>query len=98
MCGAEKIHAKNLCRRCYDRLRKRRLRMEEELRRAKTTVLRSRSLSIYENLGLECPQCKNTAEFYVDFDRAEIACKVCGVVLVSGVRFNTFFPYVERRK
>ncbi|MBS7611399.1 hypothetical protein KEJ27_04240 [Candidatus Bathyarchaeota archaeon] len=46
----------------------------------------------YENLGLECPQCKNTGEFYVDFNNAEIVCKTCGLVLISGFRFKTFFP------
>jgi len=97
LCGVEKIYAKQLCRKCYQRLWKRRKKRKEKLEKYKTAVLRSRSLTIYENLGLECPQCRNTREFFVDFDRGEIACKICGLILVSGVRFNTFFPYVERR-
>jgi ribosomal protein S27E len=66
-----------------------------KLEKRETTVLRSRSLNVYENLGLECPQCKNTRDFFVDFNHAEIACRICGLVLVSGVRFNTFFPHIE---
>jgi ribosomal protein S27E len=67
-------------------------------RKQKTTILKRRTITVFENLGLECPHCKNTSEFYVDFDRSEIICKICGVVLVSGVRFNTFYPHVEWRK
>jgi len=84
LCGTEKIYAKDLCRRCYDKLRKRRERKEKRFGKEKTVVLRTRTLTIYEGLGLECPQCKNTSEFFVDFDRGEIACKICGVILVSG--------------
>jgi ribosomal protein S27E len=64
-------------------------------RKQKTAILKRRTIIVFENLGLECPQCKNTSEFYVDFERAEIICKICGVVLVSGVRFNAFYPHAE---
>jgi ribosomal protein S27E len=73
-------------------------RNQHKVEKQKTVVLRSRTITVFENLGLECPQCKNTAEFYVDFERAEIVCKICGVVLVSGARFNTFYPHAEWRK
>ena len=98
MCGAEKIYAKNLCVRCYKRIWMRKWRREKRLKKEKTSVLKSKNLSIYENLGLECPHCRNTSEFYIDVNRAEIICKVCGLVLVSGARFTMFFPHFERRK
>ena len=96
LCGSEKIFSKNLCKRCYYRLYMRRWMKRKKLGKQETTVLRSRSLNLYENLGLECPHCKNTRDFFIDFDRAEIACRICGLILVSGVRFNTFFPQIER--
>jgi ribosomal protein S27E len=73
-------------------------RNRHKVEKQKTGVLKKRITSVFEKFGLECPHCKNTAEFYVDFERAEIICKVCGVVLVSGVKFNTFYPHAEWRK
>jgi ribosomal protein S27E len=98
LCGAEKVYAKSLCYRCYMRIYMREWRNYHRRGRTKTGVLKKRITSVFENLGLECPHCENTAEFYVDFERAEIICKVCGVVLVSGARFNTFYPRTEWRK
>ena len=57
----------------------------------KTVVLR-RVVERHEDMGLECPDCKNTREFFIDFENAQVVCKICGLVLVSGFRFTTLFP------
>lgn len=72
-------------------MREYRRRKKSKDRKQYTTVLRS-IRERFENLGLECPHCKNTAAFYVDFEHAEIICKICGLVLVKGYGFNMFFP------
>lgn len=87
------MYAKGLCYRCYMRLYMRNYKKKKNTTKdtVKTVVLR-RVVERYENLGLECLHCKNTREFFIDFDHAEIICKICGLVLISGFRFNTFFP------
>gem|GEM_PF-3195204 len=93
ICKHDVLYAKGLCYRCYMRLYMRNYKKKRNAAedRGKTAVLRH-VIERYENLGLECPHCRNTREFFVDFDHAEIICRICGLVLTSGYNFNTFFP------
>lgn len=93
ICGTGEHYAKGMCKRCYQRLLMRRRRRKRWRDRVYAPILRGDGLDLsYENLGLVCPLCGNSREFLIDFDRCEIACKVCGVVLVSGFHFNLFYP------